>query len=64
MFPKDFFKEKTDLYLKSSFANKLLNKLRKLINIYYQNLLYSQKLYKKVYNKRVKSYSYALDKKV
>ncbi len=38
------FKDETNSYLKSYFANKLTNKLRKLREICYQNLFYTQKL--------------------
>ena len=41
---KVFFKEDVDLRLRFCFANKLAEKLRELIEIYYQNLFYAQKL--------------------
>ncbi len=62
--PKVFFKDETNPCLKSHFTNKLTEKLKKLIKICYQNLLYIQKLQKKTYNKKIKSCSYSLDKKI
>ena len=38
-------------------------KLRELINDYRQNLLHAQDIQKRAHDKRVKSYSYALEKK-
>ena len=58
------YKKNIDFHSKSYSANKLIDKLRKLIKIYYQNLFYIQKLRKKANNKRVKNRSYILDKKV
>ena len=39
--PQISFKDNINLYLKSRFADKLANKLRELINICQQNLLYT-----------------------
>ncbi len=58
------FKEDVDLCSKSCLANKLVNKLRDLIEVYCQNLLYVQKLQKRAYDKKVKICSYVPDKKV
>lgn len=63
-YPRVFFEDKTNLCLKSCFANEIVEELKELIDIYYQNLFYVQKLQKKVDNKGIKSYSYAQDKKV
>ncbi len=57
--PRVFFKEDVDPHSKSCFANKLAEKLRKLMEVCYQILLYVQELQKKAHNKGVKSYSYA-----
>lgn len=59
-----FFKNKYNIYSKSFSAHKLATKLRKLMNICYQNLLYTQDLQKKAYNKGVKPLSYELEKNV
>lgn len=40
-YPRICFEDKTDLHSKSHFANKLADKFYKLIEIYYQNLLYT-----------------------
>ena len=61
---KVLFGEKINPHLKSYSADKLAEKLKKLIEVYCQNLLYIQKLQKKAYTKRVKSHSYTPDKKV
>lgn len=49
-----FFDNKCNRYCKSFLANKLATKLRKLINICHQNLLYPQDLQKQVNDKGVK----------
>ncbi len=61
---KVLFQEDVDLYSKSRSANKLAKELRELIEICCSNLLYTQELQKTAYDKRVKSRSYALGKKV
>ena len=58
------FKEDIDLRLRSCSTSKLAKELKKQIEIYYQNLLHIWKLQKKIYNKGVKSHSYATSKKV
>ena len=58
------FEKNIDPRSRSSFADKLAEKLRELIKIYYQNFLYAQKLQKRVYDKVVKSCSYAPGKKI
>ncbi len=63
-YPQVLFKEDVDSHSKSRLANKLTNKLSKRIKIYCQNLLHIHKLQKKVYDKGIKSRSYALDKKI
>ena len=49
-----FFKNKYDRCFRSFSANELATKLRKLINIYFQNLLHTQDLHKQVYDKKIK----------
>ena len=63
-YSKVFFKEDVDPCLRSCSTNKLAEKLKKLIEVYCQNLLHAQELQKKAYDKRVKSCSYTLGKKV
>ena len=58
------FKKNVDPHSRSCFADKLAEKLKELIEICCQNLLYIQKLQKKAYNKGVKSRSYTPSKKV
>ncbi len=58
------FEEDVNPHPKSRFANKLANKVRELIKIYYQNLLYAQELQKRAHNKRIKRRSYTSSKKV
>lgn len=48
------FKDNTDPHSKSYLANKLANKLKNMILICLQNLLYTQKLQKPSYDKKVK----------
>ena len=62
--PKVSFKEDVDSCSKSRFTNKLAKEFRELLKVCYQNLLYAQKLQKKVYDKGVKNCSYAPDEKV
>lgn len=57
------FENKCNKYSKSSSANKLAIKLRKLINICHQNLLYAQDLQKQTNDKGIKPQSYAPGKK-
>lgn len=59
-----FLGDKTNPCSKSYFANKLAKKLKNLILICWQNLFYAQKLKKQVYDKGLKPWSYASDKKV
>ena len=61
---KVLFEENIDPYLRSCFANKLVEELKELIEVCCQNLFHGQELQKRVYNKRVKSCSYVLSKKV
>ena len=58
------FEKDVDPRSKSRFANKLAEELRKLIEVCCQNLLHTQELQKKVYNKAVKSRSYVPSEKV
>ena len=44
--PKVLFKEDVNPYSKSYFANKLAKKHKKLMKVYYQNLIHIQKLEK------------------
>ena len=50
--PKVFFEEDVDSRSKSYSTNKLVEKLRKLIEICYQNLFYAQELQKKPMTKK------------
>ncbi len=59
-----FFKEDVDPRSRFCSANKLVEELRELMEVCYQNLLYAQELQKKAYDKGVKSRSYAPSKKV
>lgn len=59
-----FFENKCNARSRSSSANRLAIKLRELMNVYYQNLFYTQNLQKQAYNKGVKSCSYALDEQI
>ncbi len=58
------FEKDVDPRSRSCSANKLAKELRELIKVCCQNLLYTQKLHKKAYDKGVKSCSYASGKKV
>ena len=62
--PRVSFEDKCNLCSRSSSANGLAIKLRKLINIYCQNLFYTQNFKKQAHYKRVKPCSYALGEKV
>ncbi len=62
--PKVFFEEDIDFHSKSYSTNKLAEELRELIEVCCQNLLHTQELQKKAYNKEVKSHSYAPNKKI
>ncbi len=62
--PKISFEEDINHCLRSRSTKKLAKEMRELIKSCYQNLFYIQELQKKAHNKRVKSCSYALDKKV
>ncbi len=62
--PRVFFKEDVDSRSRSCSANELVEKLRELMEVSCQNLLHAQELQKRVYDKGVKSCSYALGKKV
>ena len=55
-----FFEDNVNFYSSSYFANKLIEELRKLIDICQQNLLHNQKLKKRAYDRNVKLQSYAL----
>ena len=62
--PRDLFEEDIDLCSKSRSADKLAGKLRELMEVCCQNLFHAQELQKNAYDKKVKSHSYALGKKV
>ncbi len=62
--PRVSFEEDVDSCLRFHSANELAEELRELIKVCCQNLLHAQKLQKKANHKRVKSHSYALDKKI
>ena len=59
-----FFKEDIDSHSRSRFTKELVKKLKELIEFYCQNLFHIYKLQKIAHNKRVKSCSYALGKKI
>ncbi len=61
---KSFFENKTNLQLRFCFANKLANKLKKWIEICYQNQLYIDQQLKRAYDREVKSHSYTFNEKV
>ncbi len=58
------FEEDVDSRLRSRSANKLVEELRKMIEVGYQNLLHVQELQKRAYDKGVKSHRYTPSKKV
>ena len=62
--PRVFFKEDIDFYLIVCSTNKLAEKLRELMEVCCQNLLYTQELQKRAYDKGVKNRSYTPGKKV
>ena len=57
-------KKKFDAHSKFSSVRELAIKLKKLMDICYQNLLYAQDLQKQAHDKNVKFQSYALGEKV
>lgn len=57
------FEDKTNPQFKSRSANKLIKELKKLIDIYCQNLIYAQELWKKTDNIEDKNRIYTLSKK-
>ena len=63
-YPKVLFEENINFCLRYCFVEKLARKLRKPIEICYQNLFHIQELQKKAHNKRIKSSSYTLGKKI
>ena len=58
------FKDDIDPCSRSCSVNELAKKLRKLIDIYQQNLFHAQELQKRAHNKDVKPQSYALGEKI
>ena len=56
--PQTSFKDDVDPCSRSCFANKLVKKLRELMDLYQQNLLHAQKLQKRAHDKNVKPRSY------
>ncbi len=62
--PRVFFEEDIDSRSRSRSANELAEELRELMEVCCQNLLHAQELQKRAHDKRVKSHSYALDKKI
>lgn len=58
------FEEDVNPRSRSYLARKLADKLKKLIEVYCQNLLYTQKMQKKTHGKGVKSRHYSPDNKV
>ena len=62
--PKISFKDNVNSRFRSHSVNKLAKELRKLMDIYQQNLLHAQKLQKNAHDKGVKSRTYALGEKV
>ncbi len=62
--PRVLLKDKINFHLKFYYTNKLAKELKELIEICYQNLFYIQELQEKANNKKVKSCSCTLDKKV
>lgn len=59
-----FFEKDIDYCLKTHSAKKLDKKLKDLMSIYQQNLLYAQKLEKQAHYKNVKPRSYVSGKKI
>ena len=62
--PRVSFKEDVNPHSKSRSANKLVRKLRELIEVCCQNLLYIQELQKRAHDKGIKSRNYAPGEKV
>ena len=62
--PRVFFKDNVNPCSKSCSANELAKELKELIDICQQNLLHAQELQKRAYDKSVKPWSYAPEKKV
>ena len=62
--PKISFTKDINFRLRSCSANKLIKELRKLIDVYCQNLLYAKELQRRAHDQGVKSRSYASSKKV
>ena len=62
--PRVFFKDDIDPRSRSRSANKLIKKLRELMDICQQNLLHAQEFQKKAHDKGVKPQSYAPREKV
>lgn len=55
-----FFEDEYNVHSRFSLANELATELKKPINIYCQNFLHAQDLWKQEHNKRIKPQSYAL----
>ena len=62
--PKVFFEKDFDPCSRSGFVNKLIQKLKELIEVCCQNLFHASELQKKAYDKGVKRRSYTPGKKV
>ncbi len=62
--PRVSFEDDVYPHSRSRSANELAKELRELMKVYCQNLLHAQELQKRANDKRVKSRSYAPDKKV
>ncbi len=62
--PRVSFEEDVNPRSRSCSANKLVEELRELMEVCYQNLLYAQELQKRAHDKGVKSRSYAPGEKV
>ena len=62
--PRDLFENDINPCLKFRFTNKLAKKLKKLIDVYFQNLFHTRDLSKKPHEKRVKSRSYISNKNI
>ena len=62
--PRVFLEEDIDSCSRSFSVNELAKKLKKLIEVCYQNFCYAQEQQKKAYNKGIKSCSYAPGEKI
>ena len=62
--PKVLFEEDVDPCSRSRSTNKLIEELKKLMEVCCQNLLHAQELQKRANNKGVKNRSYALSQKI